>query len=173
MRAPAFAVVLSAAIAGTGLGQASKAPPPPAGGTPVPAAPAAPAAARPDAPQATMTVDTTILPPQDIAAIRPGQGRMGILEVGDYTMADQTWCDIWHVEAAAGQRVTIELSSRQFDPYLQLLDPWGNKLGEDDDSGEGNAARLVFTFRDAGRYQIVVNVSGDEARIGTYTLSVR
>jgi pre-peptidase len=141
-----------------------------------PAAPASGAQARPTTPQSTqsaVTADTTLLPPQEIGTIHFGQARSGILESGDYTMGDQTWADVWYFEATAGQRITIELVSRQFDPYVQLLDPWGGKLAEDDDSGEGNSSHLVFTFRDAGRYQIIVNNSGDEARTGTYVLTVR
>ena len=136
-----------------------------------PATPAsAPAAAA--APRAP-TLDTTILPPQEIGTIRFGERRTGMLESGDFTMGDGTWADVWYFEATAGQRVTIEVSSRQIDPYEQLLDPWGNKVGDDDDSGEGNNSHLVYTFRTAGRYQIVVNNSGDEPRTGTYVLTVR
>jgi hypothetical protein len=96
-----------------------------------------------------------------------------LLEVGDYTMGDATWADVWYLNLAAGQRVTVDLRSTRFDPYMQLLDPWGGKLAEDDDSGDGNSSRIVFTAREAGRYQIVVNVSGDSPRTGAYTLGVR
>jgi hypothetical protein len=139
------------------------------------AGPLAAQAPRPQstAPNATSPQDTSALPPQEIGTITVGSSRNGLLEIGDYTMGDATWADVWYVNATAGQRFTIELRSRAFDPYVQLLDPWGGKLAEDDDSGDGNASRLVFTAREAGRYQIVVNCSGDEPRTGAYSLSVR
>ena len=134
---------------------------------------ATPATTTQGRPATAPALDTTLLPPQEIGNIRLGQPHSGILESGDYTMGDQTWADVWYFEATAGQRTTIEVSSRQFDPYVQLLDPWGGKLAEDDDSGEGNSSHLVFTFREAGRYQIVVNNSGDTPRTGTYVVTVR
>lgn len=117
--------------------------------------------------------DTSALPPQEIGTIAPGSSRTGLLEVGDYTMGDATWADVWYVNLSAGQRVTITLSSRAFDPYVQVLDPWGGKLAEDDDGGDGNSSRLIFAAREGGRYQIVVNCSGDSPRTGAYLLTVR
>ncbi len=129
----------------------------------------APAAAA----QTAASQDTASLPPQEIGIIPVGATRNGLLEIGDYTMGDATWADVWYVNVTAGQRLTIDLRSRQFDPYMQLLDPWGGKLAEDDDSGDGNASHLVFVARETGRFQIVVNSSGDTPRTGSYTLSVR
>ncbi len=117
--------------------------------------------------------DTSAPPPQEIQTIRQGQTRTGLLEPGDFTMGDGTWADVWYVQVTAGQRLVIELRSRRFDAYLQLLDPWGGKLSEDDDSAGGGDARITYTFREAGRYQIVVNSFGDTRQVGPYTLAVR
>ncbi len=132
------------------------------------------ALARPaSAPQGSAAVDTTILPPQEIGTIQVGQTRNGMLELGDYTMGDGTFADVWYINLNAGQRVTVELMSTQFDAYEQFLDPWGGKLAEDDDSGGHNNSRLSYTVRETGRYQIVVNNSGDVQKTGRYTLTVR
>ena len=132
----------------------------------------APAQAPAQVPAAT--ADTVILPPSEIGTITVGQTRPGILEAGDYTMGDGTWADIWYVEGAAGQRLVITLRSGAFDSYLQLLDAAGSKVAEDDDSGGGGgAARITYTVRVAGRYQIVVNSYGDTPRTGVYTLELR
>ena len=97
-----------------------------------------------------------------------------MIEDGDYTMADGTWADVWYVEGTVGQRLVITLRSRAFDSYLQLLDAAGGKVAEDDDSGGGGgAARITYTVRTPGRYQIVVNNFGDTPRPGAYTLEVR
>lgn len=129
------------------------------------------AAAAPLAAQAP--ADTAPPPVQEIVTIRVGQTRNGLLEAGDWTMGDGTWADIWYVQATAGQRIVVELRSRQFDAYLQLLDPWGNKLAEDDDGAGSGDARITFQAREAGRYQVVVNNFGDTPATGRYTLSLR
>lgn len=119
-------------------------------------------------------VDTTVLPPQEIGTIAVPQTRSGVLEVGDWTMNDGTWADVWYINATAGQRLVIELRSRRFDAYLQFLDPWGTMLAEDDDGAHsGTDARITVTVREAGRYQIVVNNIGDTPQGGAYTLVVR
>ena len=114
--------------------------------------------------------DTSALPARTIGTIAIGQTRGGVLEAGDWTMSDGTWADIWYVQATAGQRVVIEVSSRQFPAYIQLLDPWGNKLAEE---AGGNSARISYTAREAGRYQIVVNSYSDLPRGGAYTIVLR
>lgn len=113
--------------------------------------------------------DTVAPPPQEIAAIAPGQTRTGMLEAGDWNMSDGTWADVWYVTLAAGQRITIECRSRGFTAYVQFLDPWGGKLGEN----AGNAARLTGTAREAGRYQVVVNNYSETPQAGNYQLSIR
>lgn len=118
--------------------------------------------------------DTTVGLPQEILTIAVGQTRVGRLEPGDWVMADGTYADVWYFIAAAGQRVTIELrSTSRLDPYMQLLDPFGAKLAEDDDSLGNRGSRIIYTVREAGRYQIVVNYVGDEPQTGSYLLTLR
>lgn len=133
-----------------------------------------PAPAQQPAVPAAATADTTVLLPQEIGTVTPGQTRRGMLEPGDWTMSDGTFADVWYIQGTQGQRVVITLRSRVFDSYLQLLDQGGAKLTEDDDSGGGGgAARITYTFRAAERYQIVVNTFGDDIRTGAYTLEIR
>jgi hypothetical protein len=126
---------------------------------PIPQAPAAPTNA---IPAAGMT-----------AQIAVGQTLRGRLETGDQTMADGTFADIWQFQGNAGQTVTIDVRSDEFDTYMQLLDASGNKLGEDDDSGGNLNSRLTQTLPATGAYQIVVNNSGQSKRVGNYTVSIR
>jgi serine protease Do len=123
--------------------------------------------------RAATAQDTAALPPQEVGTIAQGQTRSGLLEAGDWTMSDGTFADIWYVNMVAGQRVVIELRSRAFDAYLQLLDPWGGKLSEDDDGAGSGDARITFQAREPGRYQVVVNNFGDTPQTGAYSLSVR
>jgi hypothetical protein len=132
------------------------------------------AVAGPVAAQSAAGDTTTLLPPQEIGTIAPGQIRAGVLEAGDWMMNDGTWADIWYINATVGQRLVIELRSRNFDAYLQFLDPWGSMLADNDDgSGMGSNSRITVTVREAGRYQVIVNAFGDTPRGGRYTLAVR
>jgi hypothetical protein len=157
-------LVLLAPLGGAALAQAGP-------GTPVSQA-VAPGAPIP-MPGVQMPTDTAMPPVHTIAWILPGQTRSGQLEDGDYRMGDGTWCDIWWFQGAAGQRVTIELHSRAFDAYLQLLDPAGNKIAEDTDGAGNRDSRIVFTLREAGKFQIVVNNETDDVKTGPYSLILR
>jgi hypothetical protein len=108
-----------------------------------------------------------------MAQLAIGQTMRGRLETGDQTMADGTFADIWQFQGGAGQTVTIDVRSDEFDTYIQLLDSAGNKVGEDDDSGGNLNSRLAYTLPATGTYQIVVNNSGQSKRVGVYTVSVR
>jgi hypothetical protein len=153
------------AVTGTATAQARRSALAPA---PTPAAPAQ------AAPAQAASVDTTVLPPQEIGTIAVGQTRSGVLEAGDWTMNDATLADVWYVNATAGQRLVIELRSSRFDAYLQFLDPWGTMLAENDDGPRmGSNSQVTYTVREAGRFQIVVNSYGDTPQAGAYTLTVR
>jgi hypothetical protein len=107
-----------------------------------------------------------------MATIAYGQQLQGRLEIGDRQMQDSTFADIWMYQGTAGQRITIDLTSENFDSYLQLLDASGNRLAEDDDSGGSLNARVAFTIPANAQYQIVVNNYGSSRRAGVYTLWV-
>jgi hypothetical protein len=113
-----------------------------------------------------------IAPAGQMATIAYGQQLQGRLEPGDRQMQDSTFADIWMFQGTAGQAITIDLTSDNFDSYLQLLDASGNRLGEDDDSGGSLNARISFTIPANAQYQIVVNNYGSSRRAGVYTLWV-
>lgn len=178
-----LAMALSAAAGGL-LAQAAPAPrpaaPPGPAGTPAqgpavqpqsaPGVPGAPGTlAQPDV---QLPTDTTLPAPHTIGWMRVGQTRAGNLQDGDFRMGDGTWADVWYFEGAAGQHVVIDLKSSAFNAYLQLLDAAGNKIAEDTDGGGGRDARITFTLREAGRYQVVVNNETDDVKTGPYTLSL-
>jgi hypothetical protein len=141
---------------------------------PMPMAPqAAPGVTMPAPAQQAIPVIPGIAAPGEVARIAVGESRQGRLETGDRQMNDGTWADVWNFQGQAGQSVTIELRSEEFDTYLQLLDGTGTRLAEDDDSLGDLDSRIVFTLPATGMYQIVVNNFSDERRAGIYTLSVR
>lgn len=110
------------------------------------------------------------------SAIRVDQPTiLGVLERGDGAFHDGGFFDIYSFTARRGQRLTVTLRSEEFDPYLRMarvdeaaeLD-W---VGQDDDGGQGNDARLVVTAPADGEYWLAVSAF-DQAH-GTYELSLR
>lgn len=75
----------------------------------------------------------------------------------------------WLLRGTAGQQVTLELHSAEFDPFLALaaadMDPI-----TDDDGGTGFDSRISITFPADGDYRVVVTSVG--ARTGSYRLTV-
>jgi len=115
---------------------------------------------------------TTIAPAGQMAMIAYGQQAPGRLEIGDRQMQDSTLADIWMYQGTAGQSITIDLTSNDFDCYLQLLNASGNRLADNDDFGGSLNSRITFTIPANAQYQIVVNTTGGARRIGLYTLWV-
>jgi hypothetical protein len=62
---------------------------------------------------------------------------------------------VHNVKLTAGTIYTIDLRSGEFDAYLFLVDPFGNIVGMDDDSGGGLDARIVYRPSVTGTYRIV------------------
>jgi CHAT domain-containing protein/Tfp pilus assembly protein PilF len=83
---------------------------------------------------------------------------------------DKSYYNAHTFEGDAGQFVSIEMSSDEFDTYLILLDPNGNRIAQNDDS-DGTDSRITFELPAAGRYTILANSYGAGAT-GNYTLTV-
>jgi serine protease Do len=76
-------------------------------------------------------------------------------------------------EGRAGQSVTIDLASPDFDTYLALLDPDGRAIGENDDINPANRnSRLTVTLPRTGVYRAIVNAYNRRGR-GRYLLTIR
>jgi len=76
------------------------------------------------------------------------------------------------VTLKAGKVYTILMVSAEFDSFLRLLDPKGNQLDEDDDSGGGLNAQIVFNCTKDGDYKVVATTFGEGA-YGNYSLTVK
>lgn len=121
----------------------------------------------------TMPITGRVPDPGSRGTIEFGQNVQGRLETGDEQMNDGTWADVWLFTGRAGQTVTIELRSEEFDTYLQLLDAEGNRIAEDDDSLGDLDSRIVVRLPSSGSFSIVVNNFSDDRRSGVYILSLR
>ena len=98
----------------------------------------------------------------------------GILGPGASVLpSDGSLFKIHTFEGRAGQSVTINLASPDFDTYLVVLDPDDQPIGENDDASEDNSnSTLTVTLPRTGLYSIIVNAYDRQGR-GRYILTVR
>lgn len=101
-----------------------------------------------------------------------GQTVQGRLTSGDARLADNTYYQSWTFYGQAGEMVTLEVTSTDFDAYAVIQDQNGNVLSRDDDSGGNLNARIVFTLPYTGNYRMLANTLRVGAT-GAYSLSVR
>lgn len=108
------------------------------------------------------------LPTQPIAI---GDTVQGALADDDGKNANGVPADAWRFEGRAGQRVRIDMTSTDFDTYLELFDGAYNSLATDDDGGpELTNSRLTFTLPADGAY--VIEARAFSPSTGAYTLSL-
>lgn len=92
----------------------------------------------------------------------------GQLDTADDQLAqDDSYYDTWTHDGIAGEILTLELTSVDFDPYLMLFLPTEGgrrKLAQDDDSGLGRTARLQFKLPETATYEIYVNTARSTLR---------
>ncbi|NEO41912.1 MAG: tetratricopeptide repeat protein [Moorea sp. SIOASIH] len=96
----------------------------------------------------------------------------GVLDLESYTADNGRYFQIHTFSGKAGEAITIELTSSEFDAYLILVDPEQEKIAEDNDGGEGNNARVSLSLPSTGTYTVIVTTDKPEER-GRYRLSGR
>ncbi|MCA1991565.1 MAG: trypsin-like peptidase domain-containing protein [Coleofasciculus sp. S288] len=97
----------------------------------------------------------------------PVTGRLG--RGSNVLPVDNSFFDLYSFEGKAGQRVQIDMTSREVDAYLILIDPSGNEVAQDDDGGGQTNARIVATLPVDGTYLLMAN-SYDAGQAGAYSL---
>jgi Bacterial pre-peptidase C-terminal domain len=97
----------------------------------------------------------------------------GALAEGDSVLPDDgSLLDIHAFEGNAGQTITIDVESNEFDPFLIVLDAEGQLVGKNDDiSPENTNARLTVTLPKDGVYRAIVN-GYDHTSRGQYRLKI-
>ena len=113
---------------------------------------------------------TATTPPSGAQPISIPSTITGTLQPGDEMLSDGSLADRFEFSGTAGQEIVIELSSSQFDTFLILGFPSGDRA-EDDDSGGGANSRLELALPETGTYLLFANalIPGDS---GAYTLSI-
>lgn len=100
-----------------------------------------------------------LAPTPTIMAQREQRLRYG--EAVEGTLSGSAAGQVWRFSGNAGDQILIDMrpvGDSDLDTFLTLLDPQGNTLASDDDSGEGTNARLgVLTLRESGDYTILAD----------------
>ena len=100
------------------------------------------------------------LAPAPITTAQPEQ-RLRYGETAQGALSDSAAGQVWRFSGNAGDQVLIDMrpvGDSELDTFLTLLDPQGNTLASDDDSGEGTNARLgILTLRESGDYTILAD----------------
>ncbi len=76
----------------------------------------------------------------------------------------------WRLDAEPGKILRLEAASTQFDVEVELYDPSGEKIGANDDGGQGRNARLTVLAGTGGAFLVRVHAHGDGGS-GAYTLT--
>jgi len=108
--------------------------------------------------------------PRNLAITR-GQTVTGVLAANDPRLNDNSVYHAYQYAGRAGETITVEVISRDFDAFAVIQDQNGARLATNDDGGSGTNARLVFTLPHTGMFWILANAYR-EGQFGRYTLRV-
>lgn len=101
-----------------------------------------------------------------------GDSSEGRLEEGDAIMLAHGYVDAFDVEAGAGVELEVAMESPEFDTYLYLIGPTGERLVDDDDGGMwGTNSRIQYTTQSDGTYRVLATSYGGYSQ-GAYTIRV-
>jgi len=96
----------------------------------------------------------------------------GSIDIGETITETATGDPVeFSIDLTSGRTVEIHLNSADFDPLLQVLNPEGIEIDNDDDDGVGLNSFLEFTAPTDGTYTIVVNSFNGQPE-STFTLAV-
>ena len=109
-----------------------------------------------------------------VRTLRVGETVAGSFQESTPTLGDGSHYDTYYIDASAGDRLFVTMTSGEFDTYLR----WGRGEGDgfellatDDDGGGGTNSRLEVEVESAGRYTIQANAFTSDGT-GAYTLSL-
>lgn len=109
--------------------------------------------------------------PAPASPIEIGATVQGELTASDGKSESGRAADAYRFSGREGQRIRIDMSSSDFDTYLQLFDDNRLSLAEDDDGGaEGTDSRLTFTLPATGSYIVEARAFSEDT--GNYALTI-
>lgn len=95
----------------------------------------------------------------------------GVLQRGDRTLDDGSLYHVYTFNGRSGQRITLNLTSNEFDTYLILLDSNGENIADNDDFQGGTNSHITITLPRTGEYSVIVNGYDSSSR-GAYELAI-
>ncbi len=98
-----------------------------------------------------------------------GTSRVFNLTPSDRRTTDGSAYKSFRFSAKEGQRLSVEMSSKDLTPYLALLDPRGRRIAVDDNDG---TARIRLSLPTSGTYTLFAN-SSDAGDYGKFTLTAK
>lgn len=105
--------------------------------------------------------------------VRIGETVNGSLTSNDSLYPDGSYFKFYQFTATAGQVITIDLSSDDFDPVLIVRGDDLDASVINDDGGPGCSSRVSRAFPSRGPYRILVNTTSDpEKQTGRFSLSI-
>ena len=110
-------------------------------------------------------------PPRPVPVLAPGQSVSGELTPLDTQRRSGKYEDVFRIDGRRGQRIELNLSSDDFDPYLLVTGPGGFSLSNDDDGRSQTLnSRLVVELPADGSYRVSAT-SFSPGTMGAYRLS--
>jgi hypothetical protein len=110
-------------------------------------------------------------------AARPGASaggprrEAGSLAGGDETLTSGEFVDYFTVDGRRGEALVVDLTSREFDPYLIVRGPDGEQLDNDDFEGDRTRSLISLDATLDGEYTVMVT-SCQPGESGAYTLLI-
>ncbi len=101
-------------------------------------------------------VDLSTLPTEDRMAVA-GETVSGFLPNDGPVLTQGRHGQAWALRGFAGQSLSIDLVSDDFDTYLYLVGPGIDTPLEDDDGGNDTNSRLTTTLPESGTYRVIVS----------------
>lgn len=95
----------------------------------------------------------------------------GALSAADVRDPSDSYVEAWALEGRAGEPVTVDMISDEFDSYLYVVGPGLGETLRDDDSGGACHARITFTFLENGTFHVIASSTSSQ-RTGPYILRV-
>ncbi len=99
-----------------------------------------------------------------------GQTYTGRLESGDTTLTSGEYYDSFTFTASAGQHLIVQMQSGDFDTYLGVRSPTGEKYDNDDHEGSTSRSQVEIDLAESGTWTILAT-SYSEGMTGAYTVT--
>jgi len=95
----------------------------------------------------------------------------GRLAAGDDTLRSGEYVDSYSFDGRPGQRVMVDVASSDFDTYLMLIPPRGERWENDDVEGKPHHSVIEADLTEAGQYRVAVT-SYKRGEVGAYELRI-